>query len=530
MNDNMMNYNELTGEYDVVDLTNSLKLSDLMSELPKNCVFLKGKTGCGGTTLALRSSENYLILMPYISNVKNKEVTESGAFVYNGDYSQIDKNVTKICATYESLSKLITIINPSEWNLLIDEYHVLCNSYELRKDAFVTIRDTFNMFKSYCFMSATEPKQTFGFLKALPVMKINWIGIKVSMPTVYRTMSVTNFLKSKLFTIENDIRQNNDICNNFIFYNSVKGIETVVRELNLTDYQVFMSEHNSNTTLIRGDIQNPNWKRYNFFTSTCFESVDIFVTNPKIWLIMNEKSVHTLIDDTTFQQITGRFRGCNTLDITAVSEIGDIKIPQPDIETFKKQVKALKGLQIIADALGESFSWMDYAPNFKYLYFKNGTVNVNVESFMSEYNVINVVECYKKYNFVTFIYRKKTQHEMTKNVTLSERIENIEEYPNYKHYTLIKECIATIGIENTKKCKSIKALKKALIDPNLLPSQKITAALDLKAGFYKAKYIKKLLTEVGIYGSASRIKEFYNAVEAVRREDDKIVRGYIIKQ
>ena len=88
----MMTYNELTNKYDVVDLTNSLKLSDLMSELPQNCIFIKGKTGCGGTTLALKSSDKYLIIMPYISNVRNKEVTKLGAFVYNGDYSQIDKN------------------------------------------------------------------------------------------------------------------------------------------------------------------------------------------------------------------------------------------------------------------------------------------------------------------------------------------------------------------------------------------------------------------------------------------------------
>lgn len=524
----MIEFNEITGEYDVVDLTNSLKLSDLMSELPKNCIFLKGKTGCGGTTLALKSSENYLILMPYISNVKNKEVTENGAFVYNGDYSQIDKNVTKICATYESLSRLLTLINPKEWNLLVDEYHILCNNYELREDAFVTIRDNFTQFKTYCFMSATEPEQTFGFLKALDTIKINWIGMKVKMPTIYRTMSVTNFLKSKSFSIENDVRQNNDFCYNFIFFNSVKGIEKIVREFNLTDYQVFMSEHNSNDSLIRGDIQNPNWKKYNFFTSTCFESIDIFVTNPKIWLIMNEKSAHTLIGCNTFEQIVGRFRGQYSLDITAVSEIGDIKVPTIDLEAFKKQIKASKGLQIVADALGESFSWMDYKPNFKYLYFKNGRILPNVEAYESEFNIIETIKCYKNYHFINFIYRKEGQDEMKKNVTLLERIENIEDFADYKYYQLIKDCINTIGIENTKKCKSIKAIKKALIDPNLLPSQKIAAELNFQPGFYKTEVIKKALKEVGIYGPASRIKEFYRAKECLKREDSNVFRGFQI--
>lgn len=36
---NNFELNPLTGKYDVVDLTNSLKLSDLMSELPKTVYF-----------------------------------------------------------------------------------------------------------------------------------------------------------------------------------------------------------------------------------------------------------------------------------------------------------------------------------------------------------------------------------------------------------------------------------------------------------------------------------------------------------
>lgn len=524
----MMTYNELTNKYDVVDLTNSLKLSDLMSELPQNCIFIKGKTGCGGTTLALKSSDKYLIIMPYISNVRNKEVTKLGAFVYNGDYSQIDKNVTKICATYESLYKLMSIIDPKEWNLLIDEYHVLCNSYELRAEAFDAIKCNFKKFKSYCFMSATEPEQTFGFLKVLNKVEINWIGPNIKMPTIYRTMSVTNLLKSKSFYIENDIRQNDEICNNFIFYNSVKGIEKIIREFNITDYQVFMSEHNSNTTLNRGDIQNPEWKKYNFFTSTCFESVDIFVKNPKIWLIMNEKSLHTLIGCNTFKQIVGRFRGNNSLDITAISEIGDIKVQKPDIEEFKKQVKASKGLQIVADAMGESFSWIDYKQNFKYLKFRDGKVLLNVEAYESEMGILNTVECYKNYHFINYIYRKDNQDKITKIVTLEDRIKNIEEYADYKYYQLIKDCIFTIGIENTLKCKSIKAIKKALIDPNLMPSKKIKEELGLTQRFYSTKEIKDSLKEVGIYGSASRIKEFYKVKDCVKRVGNDVIRGYLI--
>lgn len=47
-------------------------LSEVMKELPKNCLFNKGKVGCGGTTLALNSDKNYVICVPFQSLIKNK--------------------------------------------------------------------------------------------------------------------------------------------------------------------------------------------------------------------------------------------------------------------------------------------------------------------------------------------------------------------------------------------------------------------------------------------------------------------------
>lgn len=43
-----------------------------MNELPVNCIFNKGITGCGGTELALRNEKHTIIAMPFISLVTNK--------------------------------------------------------------------------------------------------------------------------------------------------------------------------------------------------------------------------------------------------------------------------------------------------------------------------------------------------------------------------------------------------------------------------------------------------------------------------
>ena len=38
-------------------------INDYTNVLPKNCLFDKGATGCGGTTLAITNDEDYIICL-----------------------------------------------------------------------------------------------------------------------------------------------------------------------------------------------------------------------------------------------------------------------------------------------------------------------------------------------------------------------------------------------------------------------------------------------------------------------------------
>jgi len=44
-------------------------------KIPENCIFNKGKTGCGGTETAINQKGDTIIAMPFINLVKNKEIT-----------------------------------------------------------------------------------------------------------------------------------------------------------------------------------------------------------------------------------------------------------------------------------------------------------------------------------------------------------------------------------------------------------------------------------------------------------------------
>lgn len=122
-------------------------LSEKISELPKNCLFDKGKVGCGGTTLAIEGREPYVIAVPHVSPVDNKVrqypndrfpfrvfgVAE-GVTVDSIRKYISETAVPKIMTTYDSLGKVIEAFGDvTKINLLIDEYHKLFTQYSFRK-------------------------------------------------------------------------------------------------------------------------------------------------------------------------------------------------------------------------------------------------------------------------------------------------------------------------------------------------------------------------------------------------------------
>lgn len=89
-------------------------------KLPNNCIFDKGKVGCGGTSVAIESDLPYIIAVPYVDLIRNK-IQQYPNNRYNGEvYGFYGKNnlkkdliaylkrvkVPKIVVTYDSLKKL----------------------------------------------------------------------------------------------------------------------------------------------------------------------------------------------------------------------------------------------------------------------------------------------------------------------------------------------------------------------------------------------------------------------------------------
>ena len=148
---------------------------DWMERLPSNCVLDKGRTGCGATTLAIRQHGNTIIAVPYVSLIKSKESQHGDILlgVYEGtgreeilEYAE-SNSTHKIMVTYDSLPKVIDTLADAgydvfgDYQLVVDEWQVILNSYDFRPDAIQGLLRSASRFNDVVYMTATPVKPKY---------------------------------------------------------------------------------------------------------------------------------------------------------------------------------------------------------------------------------------------------------------------------------------------------------------------------------------------------------------------------------
>lgn len=290
--------------------------------LPKNCIFDKGKTGCGGTWIALDPKHgDYVIVVPYVTLIQNKTRNRSDILgIFEGITPQMIQQyhkthkVRKYMVTWDSLPKLMTAVNVTRFKLLVDEYHTLFTQYgtadsPFRKDPIKYVLKNYNKFAEYCFMSATPLEKDFILdeINHLPMVTAYWPNIETR---VIESNLCDNVDATVLKTI-NHFLDGSIEGNAYFFINSVKTIEFYIENARLNDDNARAIYSQSNTTevgLIRSDI-NSEPKKINFLTSTAFEGVDLEDEDGRIFIVSDRSAPYKMIDiSTSFMQISGRIR------------------------------------------------------------------------------------------------------------------------------------------------------------------------------------------------------------------------------
>jgi hypothetical protein len=300
-------------------------LSDVLTELPVNCLFNKGVTGCGGTTIALTNDVPTVICVPYVSLADNKSIQSNyNKELYPHEVFAVHGNVTakefssylqratvpKIMVTYDSLLRVMEQIRPSDYFIMIDEYHCLFTHFSYRKKAALVVLNNYKAFNSFTFMTATPvyEEYTLEELKDVDVVNAAW---EESLPVKVKIVKCQNGIEKTIKNQIIEILKGTYEGNYYFFVNSVRFMKKMITNCKLTNQncRVIYSENNDTVLPIARGKATDEPKKINFITSCAFEGSDFYDEDGKIIIVSDGNNPNTLVDiSTQFLQISGRIR------------------------------------------------------------------------------------------------------------------------------------------------------------------------------------------------------------------------------
>ena len=308
----------------MITLKEGQYLSDVMNEIPSNCILSKRIPGCGATTLELDTNRSSIIVVPNVPVIVSKCNKYPNLLgVYEGvSQSQIIEYLTnnptrKIMTTPESFSKVKSACEKrginvySDFFLLEDECHQLIKDVDYRIDIVMPMNDFF-LFNRKALVSATP----IGFSD--PRFEENHFEIiEVTADYDYRQdITVThtyNIAKAVGQYLEN---HNETVC---FFLNSIVEIYSIMNQFGLLEDSAVYCAPKSRSKL-KNEYGFTNayteWnaetmKKYNFFTGRFYTAFDLELPyQPDLVMITDPYNAeYTMLDvDTDCIQICGRFR------------------------------------------------------------------------------------------------------------------------------------------------------------------------------------------------------------------------------
>lgn len=308
----------------MITLKEGQYLSDVMNEIPSNCILSKRIPGCGATTLELDTNRSSIIVVPNVPVIVSKcNKYDNLLGVYEGvSQSQIieylrQNRTRKIMTTPESFCKVKSACEKCNINiytdffLLMDECHQLIKDVDYRIDIVMPMNDFF-LFNHKALVSATpigfsDPRFEENHFKIIEITADYDYRQEI---TVTRTYNIAKAVGQYL---EN---YNGTIC---FFINSVIEIYSLMKHFDLLENSAVYCAPKSRSKLKNEygftnaytEWSAESMKKYNFFTGRFFTAFDLELPyKPDLVMITDPYNAeYTMLDvDTDCIQICGRFR------------------------------------------------------------------------------------------------------------------------------------------------------------------------------------------------------------------------------
>jgi hypothetical protein len=325
------------------DKTYISEISELQNTLPHG-ILNKQITGCGGSTVALENKEDWVIAMPTRNLLVNKRYKYdvdkytkldnpiAKLYCYYGGFQnqtdldtyieqcRADGRGVKILTTYDQLTRVTKELGDvTGFKLLVDEFHLLFDFANFKGNVCQDVLDTFPKYPHATFMSATPnadkwlPKE----LLSLPTTKLIFnrrVRLDATLlhsktPLTALTIMMEEHKRGSLVVDGHKVEQL------FIFLNNVSSILDVcdVTSLAPEDVRIVVADRVYNKKRLNElgyELSYPtdDWAKFNLFSSTGFQGIDIESKNGLCVVVSDGSSSTTLNVDTTVLQVSGRIR------------------------------------------------------------------------------------------------------------------------------------------------------------------------------------------------------------------------------
>ena len=411
----------------MIKLSKGQYLSDIMNEIPSDCILSKRIPGCGATTLELNTDRNSIIIVPNVPVILSKCSKYPNLLgVYEGvKLSRVveyiaSNAVCKIMTTPESFSKVKSACEKlginiyTDFFLLMDECHQLITDVDYRIDIVMPMNDFF-MFKQKALVSATP----IGFSD--PRFGENHFDtIEVEADYDYRQdITITHTYNIAKAVGEYLETHNGTVC---FFVNSVVTIYSLMKHFNLMeDSSVYCAPKSCSKLKNEYIFHNAysEWssdtmKKYNFFTGRFFTAFDLELDyKPDLVMITDpHRAEYTLLDiDTDCIQICGRFRnGVNS--VTHIYEANP-NIVAKDSEQIEWEISAhevvyntLNTLYNSADTKEKRFAFSEALETLPFRKFQYPDFTKNWFAIDNEINAVMTKSRYISRTSITTWYMK----------------------------------------------------------------------------------------------------------------------------
>lgn len=558
-----------------------------MTDLPHDCIFNKVRTGCGGTTIALRNEENYVIAVPTTELIINKCNSTENLFGLHGNFTSILKNelisytkqsgVKKIMCTYDKIPTLLEHVNGKDFRLLVDEYHNLLKQYMFRTTAINGVLDNFREFRSFCFMSATsiDPELKPEVLKDVPEYVADWqeeqnlfiVPFQSNKPYQLVTNFISYYKRNGFITVNG-----HNSYEAYFFLNSVREIANIITKCGLTNEnsRVICANEDKNRKKL-GDIEISTSisrsKQFNFITCKSFEGADFFSETGLCFVISNTNVKHTLTSmDIDIPQIAGRIRNKENPFRNTVVHIFNTK-GDDSYKTYEEvKIEAIKQLEIAKERVAayNLFSLEAKKQQAKevkdslYIRYCNDLFEVNDRAInykLYEYKLLHQIYSSSKgvkqaYEENGAVYDKIRWHkfecsDIKKYGKSPTFLEVAQQYYNLKYdfnnaraeiekqYPFISEAFNLLGFQEIRKLRTIKAVKEALLQAKIAnrPShcelfKLLSEGIEL-GRFYQTYELKEICERHGLK-QIKELREWYEIESGTQRIDNIPRSGYWI--